>query len=391
MSLPLYHDHHAPENFNLLRQLANTGLWFDRFFNRYQSDWTLKDDDKSQWLNSLHGKAGQNEQLDDYCQRQTRLVEQLNGQSHAYKSDWHWVSGMGNPHPVENGLHWHPTLAVPYLSGASVKGMLRAWVEMNDDGLEQTALENRLKRWFGSLSKKDVAEQTGGFIFFDAIPNEAVHLITDIMTPHMGKWYSEGDSTTLDKPDSLPADWHEPVPIPFLAVKKPTLIFSIAPRRKELAEELADVFTALKNALNYLGSGAKTATGYGYFTEDPDFAKTLEKQHQQAEQKRQQAQQLQQQLAGKSELAQTFLRKIHEENWRQDKNRFLQPGVIEPWLEQLQQTADEAIINALVELFDKHIPGLLDDPDKTTGKKANPKFKERPRKLAKQLNDIRKK
>nr|WP_305908582.1 hypothetical protein [Methylomarinum sp. Ch1-1]MDP4521422.1 hypothetical protein [Methylomarinum sp. Ch1-1] len=38
-----------------------------------------------------------------------------------------------------------------------------------------------------------------------------------------------------------------------------------------LAEELDAVFDALTNALEWLGAGAKTAAGYGYFSPDANF------------------------------------------------------------------------------------------------------------------------
>jgi CRISPR-associated protein Cmr6 len=172
---------------------------------------------------------------------------------------------MGNPHPVENGFSWHPTLAVPYLAGSAVKGLVRAWVEMD----EYSAKKARLKHWFGTEDKKDVAEQAGNFIFFDAIPHKVPELICDIMTPHMGDWYEQGNHADRKKPNTIPADWHEPVPVPFLAVKNAEFIFSIAARTKDAQAELNNVFNALKNALEWLGAGAKTAAGYGYMEEIP--------------------------------------------------------------------------------------------------------------------------
>nr|WP_305908583.1 type III-B CRISPR module RAMP protein Cmr6 [Methylomarinum sp. Ch1-1]MDP4521423.1 type III-B CRISPR module RAMP protein Cmr6 [Methylomarinum sp. Ch1-1] len=232
MSAPLYQNYHVheekPDN-------AHAGLWFDRFFNRYRvnnQDWEIPkpndhQDAKRDWTKTVSGPVGQDKQLAEYTERQTALVRHLNGRNQRYQTDWHFVTGMGNPHPVENGFSWHPTLGVPYLAGSAVKGLVRAWVENNDDGLPIAEQKERLKRWFGTENKDDVAEQTGGFIFFDAIPDQKPNLLCDIMTPHMGDWYSDGDQGNVD--NAIPADWHEPVPIPFLAVKKARLVFGIAP------------------------------------------------------------------------------------------------------------------------------------------------------------------
>ena len=157
MRAPLYNTHNA--SFGKPEQ-AHSGLWFERFFNRYdETDWTKVDDSaKKEWINTVTGKkVGNSEQLEAFSQRQIALVTKLNGSSQRYDSDWNFITGMGNSHPVENGFSWHPTLAVPFLSGASVKGLVRAWVEMNDEGLEREVLNQRLTSWFGTADKSDVA------------------------------------------------------------------------------------------------------------------------------------------------------------------------------------------------------------------------------------------
>ncbi|MEI6706062.1 MAG: type III-B CRISPR module RAMP protein Cmr6 [Methylococcales bacterium] len=268
MSLPLYRNNQAystkPDN-------AHAGLWFERFFNGYNNDWTIADEAKQTWIKSVTGLQGDKQKLEDFTIRQQTLVTALQGESHCYTTDWHFVTGMGNPHPVENGFSWHPTLAVPYLAGSAVKGLVRAWVESLTDDEKKT----RLKHWFGTEDKEQVAEQAGDFIFFDAIPSKPPTLLCDIMTPHMGKWYEQGGEKDNLKPDTIPADWHEPVPVPFLAVKNAQFIFSIAARnphnKPDNVKELAKIFEALNNALLWLGAGAKTAAGYGYMTEDERF------------------------------------------------------------------------------------------------------------------------
>jgi hypothetical protein len=88
----------------------------------------------------------------------------------------------------------------------------------------------------------------------------------------MGKWYEQGDDyTPTQEASSAPADWHSPVPVPFLVVKSGTAFeFMVAPRLTGNAHtdqhtraELPRVLTELKNALEWLGAGAKTAAGYG--------------------------------------------------------------------------------------------------------------------------------
>ena len=259
---------------------AHSGLWFDRFFNRYTAVWDLDDTAKTEWIKSMSGTVGQSRQLKSFIKRQYSLVKQLQGSSQRYKTDWHFVTGMGNSHPVENGFSWHSTLGVPYIAGSAVKGLVRAWVELNEDKLEDVDKRARLKRWFGTETKEEVAEQAGAFIFFDAIPEQRPSLMADIMTPHMGDWYADGAKGNPNNAKAVPADWHEPIPVAFLAVKQAQFIFSIAPRKAQTDEsekerqdaQLKAVFEALEQALEWLGSGGKTGAGYGYMSRDGDFA-----------------------------------------------------------------------------------------------------------------------
>ena len=284
MVAPLYNGAEIPDK---KPEQAHAGLWFDRFFNRYEANWTFRRDGASsdtaakvEWIKSMSGTVGQSGQLENFIKRQYSLVRQLQGSSQRYKTDWHFVTGMGNSHPVENGFSWHATLGVPYIAGSAVKGLVRAWVELNDDNLSELDKKARLKSWFGTEDKAVIAEQTGDFIFFDAIPEQRPNLIADIMTPHMGDWYADGAKGNPNDAKAVPADWHEPVPVTFLAVKHAQFIFSIAPRKAQTDEsekklqdvQLEAVFEALKQALEWLGAGAKTGAGYGYMTQEGDFA-----------------------------------------------------------------------------------------------------------------------
>jgi CRISPR-associated protein Cmr6 len=176
---------------------------------------------------------------------------------------------------------------------------VRAWVEVWDDSLDDAARKRRLETWFGfadqPIASDDEAHprrtsQAGAFRFFDALPIKPVSLRADVMTPHQGKWYEQGGAIEdcHREPDKVPADWHAPVPVPFLVAERPQLLFPIAPRQAAAAGELAAVFQALKQALEWLGAGAKTAAGYGLMQEDHDQTRRLEAE--QAEQRRQRAQ-----------------------------------------------------------------------------------------------------
>jgi CRISPR-associated protein Cmr6 len=271
---------------------SHKGLWFERFFDKYDRQWQMPDGDKKTWIDSVTGSCGNESALKLATKQQEQLCRSLGGEVKAFKAEWHFATGLGNAHPVENGFAWHPTLGTPYLSGASVKGLVRAYIE-TWAGLEKSEIREVCRHWFGSESKdpkeqnKENPSEAGAYIFFDAIPLKPVTLACDIMTPHMGDWYAKGDhiSDVTNDSASLPADWHNPVPIPFLVVKEGSFLFSIASRNPHNAEakaELSLVIEALGNALEYMGAGAKTAAGYGRMTNDDTANKAIEKSQKEA-------------------------------------------------------------------------------------------------------------
>jgi CRISPR-associated protein Cmr6 len=93
------------------------------------------------------------------------------------------------------------------------------------------------------------------------------------MTPHYTAWY-QGEK------NAVPADWHSPTPIPFLTVAPgQTFLFAMLPRNPSEQEDREDCAKAaglLKDALETLGAGAKTAIGYGQFVEQQDIEAGVE-------------------------------------------------------------------------------------------------------------------
>lgn len=250
---------------------SHRGLWYERFFNHYNQHWKVEKEGKTQWIieATKQGPCGDSETLTQHTQRLLQLVKTLGGDFRIFETSWHFATGLGLPHPVENGFSWHPTLGVPYLAGSGVKGLLRAWVEIWEENQE------RLKIWFGD------EEQAGQLIFFDALPIKPVSLTADIMTPHAGDWYQEGNkiSDVKTEAEKLPADWHDPVPVSFLAVKPNTqFLFMIAPRPTVESAVIDEAFKSLENALNWQGAGVKTAAGYGHMLPNENVKSHLEKQ-----------------------------------------------------------------------------------------------------------------
>ena len=204
---------------------------------------------------------------------------------------------MGQDHPLENGLLFHPTWGCPYISGASLKGALRAyfdnWLNGNENEKEAT-----IQRIFGSDDTNSPA--IGSYQFFNALPSGDIKLCKEIMTPHYGSWYAQGGSIEgnsinelREHSDKIPGDWHEPNPIQFLAVAKGAKFqFTIAPSPtcnltdKERKDDLELLKEALENQLTHFGLGAKTATGFGYFERILSAEETLQLEQEKQEKKK---------------------------------------------------------------------------------------------------------
>lgn len=281
MSLPLYnHAFHEENSLVKTPGKGNTGLWYNKFFWGWQKGkWQLKDEAKLDWIKKVvwvedysgkevPRKIGDSNLLADSVNRITRLVKALGGKTRIYSTSWHLATGLGLSHPVENGMTWHHTLGVPYLPGSAVKGIIRTWAEQWVDPSPKSEDINRIfGPWDEDKSNAiEAAKTVGTVIFFDALPVQPVELASDIMTPHYQKYYGGADEP--------PGDWCNPNPIPFLTVGAGQLfLFAIAPRKKKNTADLDLVLQWLDEALEMIGAGAKTATGYGRFARWPEQEK----------------------------------------------------------------------------------------------------------------------
>ncbi|MDH7596698.1 MAG: type III-B CRISPR module RAMP protein Cmr6 [Methanothrix sp.] len=247
MPLPLYRTISEPKCVE-----GNAGLWYDKFCDMWNDDFnSLGDNGKKEWIRTVVRNVGDEALLREIKERVISLISNSGGKAMLFRTTAPFVTGLGRSHPVENGFAWHHTLGVPYLPGSSVKGIVRAWAR-----LWRNLDNGEIRRIFGP----DGAGSVGSVIFLDAMPVRPVELKAEIMTPHYGPYY-RGDKP----PEGWPADWHSPVPIPFLAVAEgQEFLFGVIPR-KEATQDCEKVIGWLKEALQEIGAGAKTAVGYGRF------------------------------------------------------------------------------------------------------------------------------
>lgn len=358
---------------------GNAGLRFDKFFPCWADDAhpTLSTTAKSDWVKRFAQSTGEGAQLTEATDRRWSLVRQDGGAQFVARTKGRLVSGLGRGHPIENGFAWHHTLGTAYLPGSSVKGLLRAWARA------EAVDRERIDRLFGADSGK---AQVGSVIVLDALPLEPIRLEADVMTPHYGPYYADASGATP------PADWFDPVPIPFLTVASgQPFAFALLPRATgpQAEEGLRQAHTLLRDALVWLGAGAKTAVGYGRFMIDDMATNEIEERIAANEQRTRQQRELDRRLAGFSPLAQEFERAIEAGRWANDKNAFANAEVIESWLGRMETDPQVDAIQRITELVRHHFPGLLENPEKTEGKKHKPAFKDRQRAIARRLNALR--
>ncbi|NGP44605.1 type III-B CRISPR module RAMP protein Cmr6 [Bacillaceae bacterium SIJ1] len=170
------------------------------------------------------------------------------------------LPGMGHPHFLENGLALHKVYGVPYLTGASIKGMTRAWAETSllyEQEDPQFALKQQfLNQLFGT------EENVGALVFYDALFHK-FELKQDVMAVHAKQYYQCGGRINPGEGVN---------PIKFYAVQGGVeVIFELQPTPQ--LEQLVDFPGGLKalveqwvtQAFQDFGLGAKKTSGYGRF------------------------------------------------------------------------------------------------------------------------------
>lgn len=247
---PLYHSTSIPS------PQGHAGLWYDKFcaWKVPQRDWTEAEVEKVAWIRQVARAVGDRDLLGEHIARRKRLLNALGGRLLRVTTVERLVTGLGYRHPVENGFAWHPVLGTPYLPGSGLKGVARAWARLLE--IDSTEIE----RIFGPRGEGK-EPQAGRVIFLDAIPDVPIKLVGDVITPHYGPYYSRGEA---------PGDYLDPNPIPFLVVEKgATFLAGILPRDQQDQEDADLAQTWLREALEQLGAGAKTANGYGRLVTEP--------------------------------------------------------------------------------------------------------------------------
>lgn len=227
---------------------------------------------------------------------------------------WRMVVGLGNESVHETSMTLHQVYGIPYIPGSALKGIARdmAIAELCEElgnNERPDVLDKLFDASFIELEKLDTPQkkrdyvksngtvfceneeyapqdatidkilggwprfrtaqqvfgsqgQAGKIIFFDTFPEESVKMTPDIMNPHYPKYYGEKQP---------PSDWQNPIPVSFLTLESAKFTFALAAKRKNEEPSSQELLNAavkwVKQGVTEHGLGAKTAVGYGYFTE----------------------------------------------------------------------------------------------------------------------------
>lgn len=267
---PLARQLRAPGN-------ANRSLLFDRGFDGYDHEWSIPAGEKGQYLGRFAEGFTASADYRPFIERRTKALGEAGARGVPLRNQTRLVIGLGLPHPTETALLLDRLTGCPYVPGSSVKGALRAAAELAADGELDTGggsdpgfWKEHLERLFGSAAGADLRAK-GELVLYDAFPDTWPTLEVDVLTPHYKDYY--GDDP--ENPTVPPADWQDPNPVSFPTVAAATpFTFWIghtgAPPRQEGVDRAGDLRRAerlLRTALDWLGLGGKTSSGYGIFGE----------------------------------------------------------------------------------------------------------------------------
>ena len=183
---------------------------------------------------------------------------------------WRIAVGIGENSASENSLAMSAIHGLPIIPGSALKGTARSHARDTEDPdlVDELFGAPRPQGGTKTSTAADAGEEKarmGAVRFFDAIPTGApLTVVVDVLTPHVKPYYDNRNRENPTGPIPLPGDYHDPVPVQFLAVQTGVLRTLLAgePTAVELAAD------ALCAALDERGIGGKTNAGYGYCTTD---------------------------------------------------------------------------------------------------------------------------
>lgn len=237
---------------------THTGLWLAK----YLPEQVKEGASDAKWAHFERAVAQRVPELyQPFFARWQKTLQAAGAVCRSARTQGRMVVGLGEDSVLEAAITLHHTYGVPYIPGSALKGLAaryaNKWLASETWGQGADAYTTV----FGA------AAEAGYITFFDAlyIPGSADGgrpLALDVVAVHHRDYYSGADPAP-------PADWDSPVPIPLLSA---TGAYLVAMHGVESWVEAA--FEILSLAFAEEGVGAKTSSGYGRLTFDPESGNT---------------------------------------------------------------------------------------------------------------------
>lgn len=198
--------------------------------------------------------------LDGLHQRRATAAGQLSSRSGQaargvlLTPQWRVVVGHGEDTAHETSLTMSPTYGFPIFPGSALKGVAASQARC----VHGDVLPDAVARLFGTPRPGiDTDAARGAVVVLDALPVTPPEVVVDVLTPHVKPYY---DKDTNGEPTAWPAEYHNPVPVRFLAVEQTPFQAWLIGQPDDI-EQLGKL---LCDGVDDLGLGGKTAAGYGY-------------------------------------------------------------------------------------------------------------------------------
>lgn len=224
---------------------TNAGLWLDKYLNSSGADDTEAKRELVKEVVAIRVPDA----YKAFYKRWRKALEQQGIETREALVGGRMVLGLGDESVIETSVTLLRTYGVPYIPGSALKGLAASFARQQLEGEEWQENGKHYLAVFGDTDN-------GGFVsFYDAlyIPQGGTAeypLAEDVLTVHHQKYYQDGSAP--------PADWDDPVPIPFLSATGRYLLALGGP-----AEWVELTLEILRMALREMGVGAKTSSGYG--------------------------------------------------------------------------------------------------------------------------------
>lgn len=230
---------------------THAGLWLDKYIRNQQRE---KVESRRQLVQDV-AELPEPPEYTAYFRRWEAMLQAYRAETRRVQVRGRMIVGLGSESLLEASICLHRTYGVPYIPGSALKGLAASYAHqrLGEEWSRGKTFHNLV---FGK------GDEAGYITFLDALPLPAVKqsgstLAPDVITVHHQKYYQDLGA---------PTDRDDPNPVPFLSATGRYLLALAAPDFQKPTRWVDLTFQILAEALDKLGIGAKTSSGYGRMT-----------------------------------------------------------------------------------------------------------------------------